>query len=60
MTKAIRKAIKRFCEDYDFEDLKELKEYAKDMYGDIVDKYWFSYPDDEEASYQQLQQLTPR
>lgn len=37
MTKEQRKAIKRICEDYDFEDLKELREWFKDFYGDNLD-----------------------
>lgn len=37
MTKEQRKAIKRICEDYDFENLKELREYMRDQYGDPLD-----------------------
>ena len=37
MTKEQRKAIKRICADYDFEDLKELREWFKDFYGDTLD-----------------------
>ena len=37
MTKEQRKAIKRICADYDFEDLKELREWFKDFYGDNFD-----------------------
>ena len=37
MTKEQRKAIKRICADYDFEDLKELREWFKDYYGDNLD-----------------------
>ena len=37
MTKEKRKAIKRICADYDFEDLKELREWFKDFYGDNLD-----------------------
>ena len=37
MTKEQRKAIKRICADYDFEDLKELREWFKDFYGDNLD-----------------------
>lgn len=37
MTKEQRKAIKRICADYDFEDLKELREGFKDFYGDNLD-----------------------
>lgn len=37
MTKEQRKAIKRICADYDFEDLKELREWFNDFYGDNLD-----------------------
>ena len=37
MTKEQRKAIKRICADYDCEDLKELREWFKDFYGDNLD-----------------------
>ena len=37
MTKEQRKAIKRICEDYDFEDIKELREYMRDNYDDPLD-----------------------
>ena len=37
MTKEQRKAIKRICADYDFEDLNELREWFKDFYGDNLD-----------------------
>ena len=37
MAKEQRKAIKRICADYDFEDLKELREWFKDFYGDNLD-----------------------
>ena len=37
MTKKQRKTIKRICADYDFEDLKELREWFKDFYGDNLD-----------------------
>lgn len=37
MTKEQKKAIKRICEDYDFDDLKELREYMRDQYGDPLD-----------------------
>ena len=37
MTKEQRKAIKRICEDFDFDDLKELREYMRDQYGDPLD-----------------------
>lgn len=40
-TKEQKQAIKRICQDYDFENVKELKEYLRDSYGDILDYYWF-------------------
>ena len=57
MTKEIKKAVKRFCEDYDFENLKEIKEYAKDMSGDIIDEYWFADAKNEERCYNELTTL---
>lgn len=37
MTKEQRKAIKRICNDFDFEDIKELREYFRENYGDPLD-----------------------
>ena len=37
MTKEQRKASNRICADYDFEDLKELREWFKDFYSDNID-----------------------
>ena len=37
MTKGQRKAIKRICEDYDFENIKELRQYMKSNYDDTLD-----------------------
>ena len=37
MTKEQRKAIKRICAEYGFDDFKELKEWFKDFYGDPLD-----------------------
>lgn len=37
MTKAQRKAIKRICNDYDFIDIRELREYMKFYYDDPLD-----------------------
>ena len=37
MTKGQRKAIKRICEDYDFENIKELRQYMKSNYDDSLD-----------------------
>lgn len=55
MTKELKKAIKRICEDYDFEDYKEIKEYARDMYGDRIDDYWYENINDEESCYKELE-----
>ena len=60
MTKEAKRAIKRFCEDYGFDNLKELKEYAKDSYGDILDEHWFRDLNDEECCYNELMSLMPR
>ncbi len=37
MTREQRKAIKRICEDHDFEDLKELRNYMKSNYDDPLE-----------------------
>lgn len=37
MTKGQRKAIARICIDYDFDDIKELRKYMRDNYGDPLD-----------------------
>lgn len=37
MTKWQRNAIKRICEDYDFENINELRQYMKSNYGDPLD-----------------------
>lgn len=37
MTKEQKRAIIRICNDYDFEDLKELREYMRGNYGDNLD-----------------------
>ena len=37
MTREQRKAIKRICADFGFDDYKELKEYFKDFFGDPLD-----------------------
>jgi len=54
-----KKAIKRICKDYDFEDYKELKQYLKEDYGDTLDQYWFD-GQDEETCYQELNKLLSR
>ena len=53
MTKEQKKAIKRICADYGFEDTKELKEWMKDQYGDELDEYWFDRTTEQEC-YEQL------
>lgn len=58
MTKEQRKAIKRICEDFDFENLKELSEYMRDNYGDPLDlELWDKT---EEGLYRELEQLLMR
>lgn len=51
-----KKAIKRICSDYGFENLSELKAWIRDNYGDILDEYWFD-SDTEEGCYQELVKL---
>lgn len=51
MTKAVKNAFKKFASEYDFESFKEFKDYAKDMTGDDVNKYWFTDVNDEKACY---------
>ena len=47
MTKEEKRTIKRICKDYSFENYGELKRTFKFMYGDTVDEYWFTNPNDE-------------
>jgi hypothetical protein len=56
MTKVQKKAIKRICADYDFENTKELKEYLKDSFGDTLDEYWFNGSTEEEC-YAELERV---
>ena len=56
MTKEMKKAIKRICEDYDFEDAKELKVWMKENYGDTLDEDWFTGSTEEEC-YAELERL---
>lgn len=51
-----KKAIKRICNDYDFEDVKELRSWLKEEYGDTLDGDWFSGKTEEEC-YQELEQV---
>lgn len=37
MTKEQKKAIIKICNDYDFENLKELRDFMRDNYGDPLD-----------------------
>lgn len=37
MTAGQKKAVKRICIEYDFENLKELRQYIKDCYDDPFD-----------------------
>ena len=37
MTAEQKEAIKRICKDFDFENLKELREYMRDRFGDPLD-----------------------
>lgn len=49
-----KKAIKRICEDYDFENAKELKDWFKENYDDDFDSNWF-YGKTEEECYKEIQ-----
>ena len=51
-----KKAIKRICADYDFDNLKELKTYLKDVYGDTLDEYWFTSTT-ENGCYEELERV---
>lgn len=53
LTKEQRQAIKRICKDYDFENIKELKSYMKEMSEDKLDYYWFEGKTEEEC-YKEL------
>lgn len=58
MTKEQRKAIKRICEDYDFENIKELRQYMKSSYDDPLDlDLWDAT---EEGLYNEISQLIVR
>jgi hypothetical protein len=59
LTNGQKQAIKKICNDFDFENYKELKAYLKDMWGDILDYYWFS-SETFENSYRELEQLLMR
>ena len=56
MTKEQKKAIKRICEEFGFDDAKELKDWLKDNYGDELDKYWFNGNTEEEC-YKELEKV---
>lgn len=51
-----KKAIKRICSDFDFEDVKELRSYLRDSYGDIFDADWFSGKTESEC-YSELERV---
>ena len=55
MTKGQRKAIKRICEDYDFENIKELRQYMKSNYDDSLDLDLWDKT--EEGLYDQISRL---
>ena len=55
-TKEQKQAIKRICQDYDFENAKELREYLRDRYDDKLDYYWFSETT-EEGCYKELEKV---
>lgn len=40
-TKNQKDAIKRICEEYDFEDWKEIRAWLRENYGDTFDGDWF-------------------
>lgn len=52
MTKEQKRAIKKICENYGFENLRELKAYLKDCYGDILDRYWFTGTTESECYFE--------
>ena len=58
MTKEQRKAIKSICEDFDFKNLKELREYMRDNYGDPLDLELWDRT--EEGLYNELERLLMR
>ena len=52
-TASQKRAIKRVCEDYDFDDTKEIREFLREQYGDCFDANWFT-GDNEEFCYAEL------
>lgn len=56
MTKEQKKAIKRICEEYDFEDVKELRSWMRDSYGDTLDADWFEGTTEDEC-YAELERV---
>ena len=58
MTKGQRKAIKRICKDFDFENLKELRRYMRDNYDDPLDLDLWSKT--EAGLYNELERLIMR
>lgn len=55
-TKEQKKAIKKICGDYDFENVQELRRYLKDNYGDDFDALWFNGKTEEEC-YKELEKV---
>ena len=56
MKKEQKRAIKRICADYDFENTKELKEWLKEQYGDELDEYWFRGSTEQDC-YEELKEI---
>ena len=56
MTKEQKRAIKRICEEYGFEDIRELRDWLYDNYGDRFDEYWFDGTTEQEC-YEELERV---
>ena len=56
MTREQKKAINRICKNYGFENLKELRAWLRDNYGDTLDKDWFVGTTEAEC-YQELEKV---
>lgn len=55
MTSGQKKAIKRICEEYDFENLKELRQHMRDCYDDPFDLD--CWDETEDALYKEITTL---
>lgn len=44
-----KRAIKRICEDYDFFDAVEIRQFLRDEYGDCFDGNWFTSNNEQEC-----------